>query len=160
MKNFVAIILLSFSLCLLSELSTAQNRGLGIGAMLDSPTGITMKSWISEEIAIDGAVSFTISQGASSFYLHSDLLYHGHPINERLNVESGELRAYFGGGIRVLWNDGTLETVTAIRIPGGINYQIEDTPAETFFELVPTIDFSPFGRFSFAGAIGFRYYLN
>lgn len=160
MKNIFSIIIFCFSIFILTEVSAAQNQGIGVGAMLDSPTGISLKTWVSEEVAIDGAISFTISENTSSLYLHSDMLYHGHPINEKLNVDSGELRAYFGGGIRILWDDVTRETVTALRAPAGINYHIEDSRAETFFELVPTIDFAPFGRFTFAGAIGFRYYLN
>jgi len=160
MKKFLTIIILCISLQIVSVPASAQQDGLGVGAMLNTPTGISLKTWINDDFAMDGAISFSISDDASSFYIHSNILYYGWGINDNFNLEKGELRAYYGAGFRLEYLELIDDTILSIRGPVGVNYEIEDTKAETFFELVPTIDFNPDFRFLFGGAIGFRYYLN
>lgn len=160
MKKILAICILCFSLLLISQTSLAQHRGIGVGGMLNSPTGISLKGWVNQDLALDGAISFNIARGASSLYLHSDVLYHGYSLNEDVNISEGDLRVYYGGGFRFLWFDNQNDATIGLRAPVGLNYQIEDFSSETFFELVPTVDLNPIFRFGFAGAIGFRYYLN
>ncbi|MDZ7715477.1 MAG: hypothetical protein U5J95_04620 [Balneolaceae bacterium] len=160
MNKFFTTALLCISLSFISQPALAQQQGIGIGAMLNSPTGISLKGWVNNNLAIDGAISFSLAEGTSSFYFHSDVLYHGDAVNEDLNLEQGSLQVFYGAGFRFQWFDTQNDPIIGLRTPIGLNYGIHELPAETFFELAPSIDFSPSFRFSFGGAIGFRYYLH
>ncbi|MDX1637948.1 MAG: hypothetical protein R3281_08270 [Balneolaceae bacterium] len=159
MRKLLTITLLCATITLTAELAHAQDEGFGIGAMINGPTGISYKAWINEDIAIGGAVTFNISENFSSFYTHADVLMHGTGENGSFNMESGDLRLYYGGGVRLTFDDFSDDTDFGIRVPVGTVYQFEDTPADVFFEFVPTILFNDF-NFGFDGALGFRYYLN
>ncbi len=160
MKKFLAAFFLCAFLLIANQHTYAQQSGFGIGAMLNSPTGISMKGWINQEIAVDAALSFNIGQNFSQFYLHSDLLRHSDPLNEELNIEYGLFRYYYGIGLRILWTDINNDITAGLRTPIGTTFDFGDSSVETFFELAPTIDFSPGFRFGFAGAFGVRVYLN
>jgi hypothetical protein len=145
----------------MTESALAQRKsGVGIGAMIGSPNGISAKGWIGSDMAIDGAVSFSLGELTSSFYLHSDVLFHRNLSNEGLDVDNGRLDFYYGAGIRLQWFDAIDDIYTGIRGPAGLSYLFEPFPGELFFELVPTVDIHPAFQFSFAGAIGARYYLS
>lgn len=161
MKNLIILTTLLFTLALAAPDATAQQqqqqRTFGIGAILNSPTGISMKGYINERIAVDGAIAFQVSEFNSSFYLHSNVLFHERPAE---GLEAGDLQFYYGAGLRLLWNDIQNDIQAGIRGPVGTSYYLEDQPMEVFFELAPTIDFHPSFRFGFAGGLGMRYYLN
>lgn len=158
-KIFTSLFICAF-LLIANQQSFAQQSGFSIGAMLNSPTGISMKGWINEEVAVDGAVSFNVQQNFSQFYLHSNVLRHSDPLNEELNVEYGLFRYYYGIGLRLIWSDIANELTSGLRTPIGASFDLGDSRVETFFELAPTIDFTPGFRFGFAGAFGMRVYLN
>ena len=160
MKKFFATLLLCFSLTIISQSALAQQEGIGIGGIINSPTGISLKGYINDKLAVDGAISFSIVENNSSFYVHSNVLYQGDSINKELNEAGSNLDIYYGAGFRMLWFDNQRDTIIGLRAPLGVTYQIGSTPTETFFELVPTVDVNPAFRFGFDGAVGFRYYLN
>ncbi len=158
-KVFVAGLLVAGFLCISTSVY-AQQSGIGLGAIINSPTGVSLKGWINEDLALDGAISFSIGENSSSFYLHSDILFHGSSASEEIGLDEGNLQAYYGGGFRFIWVDGAGDPVVGLRGPLGVNYAFENSRAEAFVELVPTLDFNPSFRFLFAGGIGVRYYLN
>lgn len=160
MKKLIASLFICSFLLIANQQSFAQQSGFGIGAMLNSPTGISMKGWVNQKVAVDGAVSFDVGQNFSRFYMHSDLLRHSDPLNEELNLEYGLFRYYYGIGLRLLWTDIANQVTAGLRTPVGTSFDLGDSQVETFFELVPTIDFAPGFRFGFAGAFGMRVYLN
>lgn len=153
MKKIVLIILFCGSLLIIGQSVHAQDSGFGVGAMINSPTGVSAKAWINEDFAIDGAFSFQVGSGISQTYLHVDALQH-HQTNNQ------QLKFYYGLGSRFLWNDQTNDVTAGIRVPGGISYTITNTKLESFFEIAPTIDFTPITQFGFEGAAGLRVYLN
>lgn len=160
MKKLIAALFICSFLLLLNQQTLAQQNGFGVGAMLNSPTGISMKGWIGPELAIDGALSFSVGQNFSRFYLHSDLIHHSNSMNEELDLEYGTFRYYYGGGLRLLWSDVNNDVTVGLRAPIGTTFAFGDSSVETFFELAPTIDFTPAFHFGFAGAFGMRVYLN
>ena len=158
MKKLLVITLFCCSLLVLNQSVSAQQSGIGVGAILNGPTGISTKVWVNDNFAVDGALSMTLSENFQSVYLHSNLLYHNNALNEKLDLNNSSLRSYYGAGIRLILQD--FDNVVGIRVPVGLSYSLDNAPLGTFFELAPTFDIEPAFRFSFAGAIGLRYYLN
>lgn len=158
MKNFIVITLFCCSLLMVTQTSSAQQSGIGVGAILNGPTGVSAKVWVNDNFAVDGALSMQLSDNFQSVYIHSNLLYHNNALNERLDLNNSSLRSYYGAGIRLILQD--FNNVVGIRVPVGLTYSLNNAPLGTFFELVPTFDVEPAFQFSFAGAIGLRYYLN
>lgn len=149
-------ILLTFLVCGLLLVATdaadAQNSGLGVGAVVNNPSGLSAKYWVNDNIAVDAAFTFTIADNFSEVYLHSDVLKHTDTIT------SEALALYYGMGLRLLWSDIQDEVNAGLRWPLGTEYSLADTKVKTFIELAPTLDFTPDARFFFGGAVGVRYY--
>lgn len=158
MKKTICTALFCCSLFILVHTAAAQQSGVGLGAILNGPTGVSIKGWVNDDLAIDGALSFQLSENFQSLYLHSDILYHNNALNERLDLDNASLRTYYGGGIRLIFTD--FDNTVGLRFPVGVTYSVTNAPLGTFFELVPTLDLEPAVNFTFAGAIGVRYYLN
>ena len=154
MKKSLFIILFCGSLLICGQSVQAQESTFGIGAIINSPTGLSVKAFVSEDIAIDGAFSVSLDQNFSQIYLHGDVLQHSDAI------ESDILQLYYGLGIRLVWDDRTDDLNAGLRGPIGTEYTFEDTNLRSFIEIVPTLEFSPDARFFFAGAVGMRVYLN
>lgn len=154
MKKSLVVVLFCGSLLLAGQSAVAQDNRIGIGAMINSPTGLSAKVWFSNSLAVDGALSFNISEFNSNIYLHSDVLQHNNAIYSDL------LQSYYGLGFRILWSDVTDNITAGLRGPIGITYSYEETSIESFFEIAPTLDFAPDARFFFGGAVGMRIYLN
>ena len=158
MKKHIITALFCCSLLASSQVSNAQQSGIGLGAILNGPTGVSVKVWLTEDLAVDGALGLQISENFQSVYVHSNILYHNNSLNEELNLNSASLRTYYGAGLRAVFQD--FNDIVGLRLPLGLTYSLTNAPLGTFFELVPTFDIEPAFQFSFAGAIGLRYYLN
>ncbi len=154
MKKSLFILFFCGSLLFTGRSVLAQDSQIGIGAIINSPTGVSAKVWVTQNLAVDGALSFSIAENVSRFYFHSDVLQHG----DRFG--GGMLQSYYGLGIRLLWSDLTDDLDAGIRGPIGITYDFENTNLESFFEIVPTLDFTPDAEFFWGGAVGMRFYLN
>lgn len=138
--------------------SQTFSRGLGIGAALGGPDGLSLKTWTGDHGALSGLITFTLSENRSSFYTHLD--YNRHKFYDELEWDIGRLLYYYGGGIGYEWNETGREHLTTIRMPSGFGFLFEDIPLELFFELAPTFNISREFHFYFNGNFGFRYYLN
>lgn len=159
MKRYILVLTLGFILLSSANYAHAQQKGrLELGGMVGTPTGISAKGWVSENIALDGALTFNIGDNFSSVYLHSNILFHSNSLNENLGLTGSRANAYYGAGLRVLAGD--FDEEVGLRFPGGITYAIEDTPMITFFEIVPTLDIISDVRFGLGGAVGLRFSLN
>lgn len=158
MKKIIATVVFCSSLLTFTHATYAQQSGVGVGAILNGPNGLSFKGWVSNDFAIDGALSFSLSDNFQSLYLHSDVLYHNNSLNEELDLDNASLRTYYGVGVRFQFSD--FNDVVGIRLPLGITYSLTNAPLGTFFELVPVFDVEPAFQFLFSGAIGMRYYIN
>ncbi len=147
--TFLVLILGLSPICIFS-----QSRGHSIGvAIHNGPALIVSKHWISDDAAIDAALSFNFQDNNNYFYLHSDFLMHDF---SAFQIEGGSLPTYMGVGLRsFLGNVNTL----GVRVPLGASYIYKENTFEMFFELAPFVDFINGTRFSLDGSIGFRIFL-
>lgn len=158
MKKSILIIAAGFIILTFANTAQAQSGDIAVGAIINDPTGLSIKGWVTDDIAIDGALAFNLGDNFSSVYLHSNVLFHSESVNEKFGVDGSNFDMYYGAGLRLILGD--VDDVAGIRFPGGFSYRFEDTPLVTFFEIAPVIDFAPDGRLQFDGAIGARFYLN
>jgi len=148
---FFAIIIFSFP-----EILHSQNDNFGVGIIIGEPSGLSFKTFISDDNAIDAGLGWSfVDKG--SLHIHADYLHHFGGIK----VSSGRMPFYAGiGGRLKLENAGNkTENRIGARIPFGITYIMRDTPVDFFLEIVPILDLSPSSKISFNSAIGLRYYL-
>ncbi|MBS1546575.1 MAG: hypothetical protein JST38_20530 [Bacteroidetes bacterium] len=145
----------------------AQSSGFGAGIILGEPTGISLKGWISGDRAVDGALAWSLRDGAY-FSIHADYLFHNMDL---IKLGKGKLPLYYGPGLRLrTWNnnrywhhgrwydnDGNSASL-GVRFPVGLDYLPEKAPVDVFLEVVPGLDLVPATDFDISGAIGVRYW--
>ena len=140
-----------FLMLTFAPVSKAQTSGFGIGLILGEPTGISVKNYISQCVAIDGAVAWSFT-GGDALHVHADMLYHKF---DQFDIEHGHLALYYGPGARLavgehLW--------LGARFPVGVSYTLDEHIFESFLELAPTFDLTPKTDFSIHAGIGIRFY--
>jgi hypothetical protein len=145
-----ALILILFG-CLAGLSFGQSNHNIGLGIMFGEPTGLSFKMWNRQTVAFDAGAAWSFV-GGKFFQIHGDLLFHNFSL---FRVETGRMALYYGFGGRIKFADST---TVSLRVPIGISYEFERTPAELFLEVVPMIDLIPATEVNMAGAIGFRYY--
>ena len=131
----------------------------GLGFLLGEPTGLSLKYWIDDERAIDGALAWALSEN-DAFQLHSDYLIHNFELSN-----SEQWPVYYGLGALLMFKDDAgrrhdnHETVFGFRIPLGISYLFEEnTPYEFFFEIAPVLEVAPDVDLDFNASVGLRFY--
>jgi hypothetical protein len=129
---------------------SAQDSGLGAGIMVGEPTGISVKSWISSNDALDAGVAWSLSHGW--LHVHADYLRHSFGL---IPVEVGQVPLYYGAGAVIGLGR---EINLGIRVPLGVAYLFEDVPIDIFMEIAPTLVLIPDTDFEIQGGIGVRYW--
>lgn len=150
-KSFLLIFTLVFT-GLLTIDSTAQNTNAGktgLGVMIGEPTGITLKSWTSQNTAFDVGLAWSLS-GNDDIYVHADHQWH-----KPLEVEKGSLSFFYGIGARAIFSN---DTFFGARIPLGLSYLAPEAPLEFYLEVAPVINLIPDTDGDADGGIGIRYY--
>ncbi|MDO9262709.1 MAG: DUF3996 domain-containing protein [Desulfosalsimonadaceae bacterium] len=150
---------------LMAVSGASAEDGFGVGVILGEPTGISVKKWISQDRAIDGAAAWSLSDD-ESFQIHADYLIHKFDIL-KINKASGRLPVYFGVGARVKFededdhwrgHDDDDDVLVGVRVPFGISYILAKEPVDFFAEIVPILDVAPDTDFDLNAAIGARFY--
>lgn len=142
-----------------AQAAAPARHDFGIGVILGEPTGLSVKKWLNDRNAIDGAAAWSLT-GNKSFQIHGDYLFHAYHVFNVRGIQ-GRLPVYYGLGGRVKFNDqrnGTQETRVGIRFPIGINYLRNNAPFDLFLELVPVLDVAPSTSVRLSLSIGGRYY--
>ena len=147
------ILVLVWTSMLLEGISVAEGKDFGLGIIVGEPTGISLKSWMRESTALDGAIGWS-TRHRDFLYVHGDYLVHNFAW---LEVETGKLPFYYGVGGRIKLRDD--DSTVGVRIPVGLAYLFAKVPLDVFFELVPSLDLVPDTAFRLDGAIGIRYFL-
>jgi hypothetical protein len=137
----------------LSRSEAATDRRFGAGVILGEPIGASLKYWLSEQVALDGAVAWSL-WNENNFEFHTDVLFHKF---DWIPVSRGRLPFYFGGGIRLKLQDNDDDRF-GVRGPVGLSYLFEDLPLDIFVEVGPVIDFTPKTRGGVTGGVGARYW--
>lgn len=131
----------------------------GIGMIVGSPTGLSIKKWLGNN-AIDAAAGWS----SDAFNIHADYLFHNSSLTK------SNVPIHFGIGGRLRFddkdndrnnhdeNDG--ETRLGLRIPLGINYLFAKYPFDIFAEIAPVLDLVPETDFSLDAGVGVRFYFH
>lgn len=148
MKHFYSALIIAV---LAASSAFAQERGIGVGAILGEPIGGSFKMWLSDNTAVDAAVAHA-NWSDSGLSIHSDYLWHNF---DWLSAGSGKLPVYFGVGGRVKFAD---DTQFGIRGPVGVSYMLDNVPVDVFGEVAPILDVTPGIRVEWSFAVGARYW--
>lgn len=143
--------------------SAFAHEEFGLGLIVGEPTGLSVKYWLDEEQAIDGAVAWSFWDG-DGLELHADYLWHDYDL---LGDEpsSGKLPVYFGVGARLKFREDEglghddNDTLFGIRVPVGIGYLFQGKPFDLFAEISPILDLTPDVELDLSIAVGLRYYM-
>lgn len=160
MKKLATVTLICLTLTIATEIAHAQQSGVGFGAVINGPTGISYKAWVDDRVAIGGALTFTLGDGPDSFYTHADVQIHSKNLFSSENPMPASLNFYYGGGVALTVNNQNIDENVDLRAVLGTTYGFEDAPVDLFFELAPSLRLTQNTRYFFNGALGFRYYLN
>ena len=128
------------------------DRRFGAGLIVGEPTGASLKYFLTDKTAIDGAIGWGF-HNETDLHLHGDFLWHLHDFH---SVPEGRLSLYFGVGMRVKFRDG--EDRVGVRVPVGVSYLLENVPVDVFLEVAPILDFTPSTRGGFTAGIGARFW--
>lgn len=129
---------------------------VGVGLILGEPVGASVKYWLNDTMAIDGAIGWS-DHSHSSVYFNADILWHNFDLID-ISPAPGKLPLYFGvGGLYRARNDG-YEDNLGVRAPVGVSYIFDNAPIDVFAEIAPAIDIHPFIRGEITGGIGVRFW--
>ena len=131
----------------------AQEKGWGLGVILGEPTGISFKTWLKKDRAIDAAAAWSFG-GSDAFHLHGDYLFHNRTL---LNFDRNMIPLYYGIGARLRFQS---ESKFGVRFPLGMTFFIREAPIDIFLEVVPILNLAPSTELDFNAAIGARYYFH
>jgi len=152
-KIFIALVIVIISFTATSTF--AQRSGTGLGLMLGEPTGVNLKSWISESSAFDVGLAWSFTH-EGSLHIHADYLYHNY------NLINSDIPFYVGIGGRIKLHNtsegGKDDARLGVRVPVGLDFFIKDIPVDIFVEIAPIVDLTPSTEVTFNGGVGFRYF--
>ena len=126
----------------------------GAGLIIGEPTGASLKYFVNDTLAIDGALGLSL-HAHSDFYLHGDVLWHNFDL---IPVSQGKAPVYFGAGGLFRFRNSGQEDQFAIRVPVGVSYIFDNAPVDIFAEIGPALDLTPAVRGEITGGIGIRFW--
>jgi hypothetical protein len=153
--------ILGFLMLMTFSASGIAKQGLGVGAIVGEPTGISVKTWTNKKHALDFAAAWSLSQN-DNFQFHMDYLIHNFSAI-RTDASVGRLPLYYGIGGRIKLQDNKgndNDTLFGVRFPLGISYVFTKAPFDFFAEIVPIVDLAPDTDFDINAAVGIRVYLH
>jgi hypothetical protein len=135
----------------------------GLGGILGSPSGVSLKCFVAGPHAFDAAAGLGWL-GGPSLHVHADYLFHF----VFIPTKHFDLPLYFGIGAKAsVWEKdkgkfwGSKKTGTTgigIRVPFGVAFHLKKVRLDPFAELVPGLGLLPGPGFSIDTAAGVRYY--
>lgn len=151
----LALIMIIISLPSYSSAYGPEGKRVGAGLYLGEPTGLTVKGYLTNKLAIDGIAAWDFRDKA--FTVIGDITYDFFHIPTDSHLV--KIPFYVGGGAKFEFNGGPHdETVVGLRIPVGVAIQWVHHPIEIFAEIAPGINVSPSSDFDLMGGIGARFY--
>ncbi len=144
------LFILAAAIILSTNVAKAQSTRIGIGIILGSPTGFSMKFKLNRinALAFNAGWSFGHDE---KLHLTGDYLFHF----PEAFPESPDFVPYVGLGGRFIISDPG-EDKLGVRFGGGLEYTYE--PFGFFLELFPVINIIPKTDFDLEGGIGARIY--
>jgi len=125
---------------------------MGMGAIIGSPTGLSLKYFMNKNNAIDCALAWSLKEN-ERFRFHVDYLWHNYKFfNKNLDIP---ITLYYGGGLRGIFDS---DFRFGLRGSIGTLYWFKEAPIDIFFEIAPSMDLLPATDFSLDAAIGARFF--
>jgi hypothetical protein len=144
------ILPITFLIGFLSSYAVAQGHGFGLGAQFGTPTGVSGKAWLTRTGALQVGFGWPSSTQNEGTVLSIDYLLHTHVFRS-----TQQLPIFYGLG-GVVGVSGT--TAAGIRGVAGLAWWPHSSSLDIYFQVVPTIYFSPSSKFEFEFGMGIRYY--
>ncbi|HAM39444.1 MAG TPA: hypothetical protein DCP53_08655 [Elusimicrobia bacterium] len=146
-KLLIRTIFLMLVLYTSSQAQGIESRKFGIGFMIGSPTGISLKYWLNEVNALTGGISLENKGGIQINYLWHSF--------EAIRVTDGRLPIHYGFGAQSQFDD---HTILGLRGVVGLTYIFERSPFDIFCELAPLLEIGNDAEFRLTASAGARYY--
>jgi len=153
--------LLLWLLLLIPAITHGQGK-FGVGLLFGDPTGIAWKYTINSTNAFDGAIGFS---PIDRYRAHADYLWQSHPFNEqRLALHYGIGAAFVFGRTEYAVVNGRgyffreQDPGFALRGVVGLNYKVQGSPIDLFFEVAPLVPVSPPAGMGADVGLGVRVY--
>lgn len=149
-----------------SSFANAQVKPWGLGVILNSPTGFSIKHRMDHRNSFDAALGYAFGN-SDSITIHGTYLWE---FNEELKIGRAFLGYYFGLGGALYFRDKNDnpppwaeddpedETALAVRGSAGLNYYFKKPAIEVFAEIGLHFFFVPATDADLDIAIGGRYY--
>jgi hypothetical protein len=137
-------------LTILLMAAVSAHARVGVGVFVGEPSGISIKSWLSDGRAVDGVVGWSVER--DDLHVHADYLWQRVIEDTELG---GSVPLYYGLGVRFLARDE--DSRFGVRIPVGLDYLIDDGRFDIFIEIAPIFDLVPETEFDLSAGIGARY---
>jgi len=134
----------------LTHSHAAAGSGIGLGAVVGEPTGLSAKIWQGRMNSIDMLVGWSFR----SNYVHlvADYVWHNYDL---IPVNRGKFPIYYGlGGSAVVANDPSI----GVRIVGGLEYLFPDAPLDLFLEVAPVAVIVPDAGIDVNAGLGMRFF--
>jgi hypothetical protein len=146
-------------LLLLASLLPAEASGrVGLGLAVGTPTGATLKVFVTRRGAIDVLVGETWHGGWEDDDLMISVDYLAH-VAEIADGSAASLDFYVGGGGNVwLGGEWAGDDRLAAEMPLGLSLRFVRAPVELFVEAVPMVIVYDFRGFEMGASGGARYY--
>ena len=164
MKNYLLATILLSLISFPNQSWAAKDWGLGV--IIASPTGFSVKHRMSQKNSFDGALGYSLGN-REYLHVHGTYLWE---FDKGLHIDQVALGYYFGLGAALFsWDnrddrppwvdeDNDDELGLAVRGSAGINYYFNDPSFELFAELAMYFFFIPETDIDFGLAIGARYF--
>lgn len=141
---------LGFSAGISSQPQAAAGQGIGLGAFVGEPTGLSAKIWQGRTNAIDCLLGWSLQHN----YLHAiaDYVWHNYSL---IPVSKGQFPLYYGlGGSFVLANNPS----GGVRMVVGLEYIMADAPLDVFLEVAPVAVIFPDPGIDLNAGLGMRFF--
>ncbi len=146
--------------------SGARAEQFGLGFLLGEPTGISFRWFFHEMQGIDLLAAWGWGWNHhQKIVIHADYLFRFYDL---IPIPKGDTALYVGGGLQVgvfdheeydnyYHNKQDWRFLLALRLPGGILYQVQSFPIEVLFELAFLFNILPAPAADFNVGLGLRF---
>ena len=139
----------------ISAISSAQDKGIGLGVIVGEPTGISAKIWTTGWTALQFGLAW---RSGDLFFgtrvrMSGDYLWHSFE-----SIRSTEQFPVFYGVGGEIASGGRNQAWLGIRGVAGITWLARKAPIDVFIQVTPVMILIPSTEFEMGGGIGIRYF--
>jgi hypothetical protein len=144
MKTLLAVMIL----LVLSSTLQAQDRGLGLGLVLGSPTGFSAKYWTTRDEAMQFGIGWVAMRKDHGTAVSFDYVWHSFN-----TIQASErFPLFYGLGAQMV------SSSLGVRGVFGIGWHSRNAPIDVFLQIVPIVQLTDNSGFYLDAAVGVRYF--